>query len=139
MLNGRYEADLTDAAWELVKPLLPAPRHGGRARTTDVRAVVNAIFYLECCRNPGVKLLSALPARDRSGRAGKRVALRWVGPADLSRARVTHLVGRGRHRLRIAFSRRRSVRICERNEAGAIQKIAEAFRVFGEVEYNVAN
>jgi putative transposase len=38
--------DLTDAAWELVKPLLPVARHGGRPRTTDVRAVVNAIFYL---------------------------------------------------------------------------------------------
>jgi transposase len=46
MLNGRYETDLTDAAWELVKPLLPAARHGGRPRTTIMRAVVNAIFYL---------------------------------------------------------------------------------------------
>jgi putative transposase len=46
MLNRGYETDLTDAAWELVKPLLPAARHGGRPRTTDVRAVVNAIFYL---------------------------------------------------------------------------------------------
>src|SRR6202171_4580543 len=46
MLDGRYETDLTDAAWELIKPLLPAARFGGRPRTTDVRAVVNAIFYL---------------------------------------------------------------------------------------------
>jgi transposase len=45
MLNRRYDTDLTDAAWELVKPLLPGARHGGRPRT-DVRAVVNAIFYL---------------------------------------------------------------------------------------------
>jgi putative transposase len=46
MLNRRYDTDLTDAAWELVKPLLPGARHGERPRTTDVRAVVNAIFYL---------------------------------------------------------------------------------------------
>ena len=46
MPNGPYETDLTDAAWELVKPLLPAARHGGRPRTTDMRAIVNAIFYL---------------------------------------------------------------------------------------------
>ena len=46
MLNRPYDTDLTDAAWELVKPLLPAARHGGRPRTTDVRAVVDAIFYL---------------------------------------------------------------------------------------------
>jgi putative transposase len=42
MLNRRYATDLTDAAWELVKPLLPAARYGGRPRTTDVRDVVNA-------------------------------------------------------------------------------------------------
>src|SRR5438270_2873202 len=46
MLNGRYETDSTDAAWELIKPLLPAARYGGRPRTTDMRAVVNAICYL---------------------------------------------------------------------------------------------
>jgi putative transposase len=46
MRDGRYETDLTDAAWELIKPLLPAARYGGRPRTTDMRAVVNAIFYL---------------------------------------------------------------------------------------------
>ncbi len=46
MLNNRYDTDLTDAAWELVKPLLPAARPGGRPRTTDVRAVMDAIFYL---------------------------------------------------------------------------------------------
>ena len=42
----RYDTDLTDAAWELVAPLLPEARPGGRPRTTDIRAVVNAIFYL---------------------------------------------------------------------------------------------
>jgi putative transposase len=46
MTNKHYDTDLTDAAWELLEPLLPAARHGGRPRTTDVRAVVNAIFYL---------------------------------------------------------------------------------------------
>lgn len=46
MLNRRYQTDLTDDAWALLKPLLPPARHGGRPRTTDVHAVVNAIFYL---------------------------------------------------------------------------------------------
>jgi putative transposase len=46
MLNTRFETDLTDAAWELIEPLLPPARHGGRPRTTDMRATVNAIFYL---------------------------------------------------------------------------------------------
>ena len=39
-------ADLTDAAWAFVAPVLPAARPGGRPRTTNLRAVLNAIFYL---------------------------------------------------------------------------------------------
>jgi transposase len=38
--------NLTDAAWALIGPMLPAARRGGRPRTTNIRAVLNAIFYL---------------------------------------------------------------------------------------------
>src|ERR1700739_1702786 len=41
-----YDTDLTDAAWAFVAPVLPAARPGGRPRTTNLRAVLNAIFYL---------------------------------------------------------------------------------------------
>jgi len=41
-----YDTDLTDAGWALVAPLLPPARPGGRPRTTNIRAVLNAIFYL---------------------------------------------------------------------------------------------
>lgn len=41
-----YPSDLTDAQWQLIAPLLPAARPGGRPRKTDLRAVANAIFYL---------------------------------------------------------------------------------------------
>ena len=41
-----YDTDLTDEAWALVAPMLPAARPGGRPRTTNLRAVINAIFYL---------------------------------------------------------------------------------------------
>ena len=41
-----YHTDLNDAAWAWVAPYLPAARPGGRPRTTDLRAVLNAIFYL---------------------------------------------------------------------------------------------
>src|SRR3954453_3339076 len=41
-----YDTDLSDAAWAWVAPYLPAARLGGRPRTTDLRAVLNAIFYL---------------------------------------------------------------------------------------------
>ena len=46
MPNISYATDLTNSAWELVAPLLPGTQPGGRPRTTDVRAVLNAIFYL---------------------------------------------------------------------------------------------
>jgi putative transposase len=46
MSNELYSTDLTDAAWALIAPLVPAARTGGRPRTTDIRGVLNAIFYL---------------------------------------------------------------------------------------------
>ena len=42
----RYPSDLTDREWALVAPLLPLAKAGGRPRTTDLRAVVNAILYI---------------------------------------------------------------------------------------------
>jgi putative transposase len=41
-----YPSDLTDAQWHLIEPLLPPPLPGGRRRTTDLREVLNAIFYV---------------------------------------------------------------------------------------------
>ncbi|MAS44217.1 MAG: IS5/IS1182 family transposase, partial [Rhodobacteraceae bacterium] len=38
--------DLTDREWGLIAPLLPGPRRLGRPRSTDLRAVVNAIQYI---------------------------------------------------------------------------------------------
>jgi len=40
-----YRSDLTDAQWDLVQPLIPPAKPGGRPRTVDMREVVNALFY----------------------------------------------------------------------------------------------
>ena len=42
----RYASDTTDEEWALVTPHMPAPCRRGRPRTADLRAVVDAIFYL---------------------------------------------------------------------------------------------
>jgi putative transposase len=46
MSHQPYPSDLTDAQWQLLEPLLPPAKPGGRPRTTDLRAVANAVFYL---------------------------------------------------------------------------------------------
>jgi len=42
----RYPSDLTDKQWVLIAPLIPPAKGGGRERTTDMREVLNGIFYI---------------------------------------------------------------------------------------------
>lgn len=44
-MRKAYKSDLTDEQWEIIKPLLPAAKPGGRPRTVDLREVVNTLFY----------------------------------------------------------------------------------------------
>lgn len=41
-----YPTDLNDEQWELLLPLLPSAKPRGRRRSVDLRAIVNAIFYM---------------------------------------------------------------------------------------------
>lgn len=41
-----YPSDLGDEQWAILEPLLPAPVKAGAPRKTDLREVVNAIFYV---------------------------------------------------------------------------------------------
>jgi len=41
-----YASDLTDEQWAILEPLLPPPLKAGAPRTTELRQVLNAIFYL---------------------------------------------------------------------------------------------
>src|SRR3954468_746557 len=45
MRTQSYPSDVTDAQWALIEPHLPV-YPGGRPRTTDLRDVVNAVFYI---------------------------------------------------------------------------------------------
>ena len=46
MKRERYPTDLSDEEWAILEGLIPPAKEGGRERTTDMREVVNAIFYL---------------------------------------------------------------------------------------------
>lgn len=41
-----YLSDLSDEQWAILEPFLPPPVKAGAPRTTDLRDVLNAIFYL---------------------------------------------------------------------------------------------
>jgi putative transposase len=43
-MEPSYPTDMSDEQWELLLPLLPPAKAGGRPRSVDLRAVVNAIF-----------------------------------------------------------------------------------------------
>src|ERR671931_260501 len=45
-MGQHYPTDLTEEEWTLLAPLIPAAKPGGRPRTTDIREVGNAIFYV---------------------------------------------------------------------------------------------
>ena len=42
----RYGSDTTDPEWAIIEPLMPPPCERGRTRTTRLRDVVDAIFYI---------------------------------------------------------------------------------------------
>ena len=46
MKDEAYPSDLNDAEWEMLEPLIPKAKPGGRPRRTNMRAVLNAIFYI---------------------------------------------------------------------------------------------
>lgn len=40
-----YPSDLSDAEWEMLKPLLPQPKGFGHPVEVDFREILNGIFY----------------------------------------------------------------------------------------------
>jgi putative transposase len=43
-----YPSNLTPDQWELLASLIPSAKTGGRPRSVDMQAVVNAILYILC-------------------------------------------------------------------------------------------
>ena len=40
-----YPTDLKDDEWEILEPLIPSAKSGGRPREVDIREILNALFY----------------------------------------------------------------------------------------------
>ncbi len=45
-MEAVYPSDLSDAQWQAISRLIPPAKPGGRPRTVDMRAVLNALFYV---------------------------------------------------------------------------------------------
>ena len=59
----RYASDLTDAEWLIVAPFMPPRSHLGRPRQVELRAVVDAIFYIAATGCQWRALPKEFPAR----------------------------------------------------------------------------
>lgn len=90
----RYASDLTEAEWALLAPLLPGPSHRGRPRRTDLRAVVEALFYLLSHGCPWRSLPREFPPRSTV----QRYFYRWRDTGLWERLN-RQLVGLARQRL----------------------------------------
>lgn len=47
-MNPSYPSNLTPEQWELLSELIPKAKKGGRKRSVDMQAVINAIMYILC-------------------------------------------------------------------------------------------
>ena len=51
-MSKAYSSNLTQDQWELLEPLIPDAKPGGRPRAVEIGEILNAIFYVLCegCR-----------------------------------------------------------------------------------------
>ncbi|WP_442941757.1 IS5 family transposase [Nostoc sp.] len=47
-MNPSYPSNLTLEQWEILSGLIPKPKSGGRKRSVEMQAIVNAILYILC-------------------------------------------------------------------------------------------
>ena len=96
MRTKSYPSDLTDAQWEILKPLLPPASHLGRPRKTDLRDILDAICY----RNRNGCTWRALPHDFPTWRTVYNYFARWTADGtwgainDALRGQVRREAGR---------------------------------------------
>jgi putative transposase len=91
-----YPSDLTDRQWALVEPLLPPPLPAGAPRTTDLRRLLDAVFYLTANGCTWAALPKDFPpegtVRDYFHRWRRNGT--WQSVHDAVRAAVRHAAGK---------------------------------------------
>jgi putative transposase len=87
----RYASDMTEAEWRLIAGFMPARRRLGRPRTSDLRAVVNAILYILATGCQWRALPKDFPPRSTI----QRYFYRWRGDGTWRRVNAD-LVARAR-------------------------------------------
>lgn len=65
-MTPSYPTDLSDAQWEILEPLLPKARPGGRPRTVALRRVVVPSSTFSARGEPGTYCLMTFPNGRRS-------------------------------------------------------------------------
>jgi putative transposase len=51
-VSQKYPSDISDDQYNLIEPLIPPAKPGGRPREVDMKEVINAIFYILCTGCP---------------------------------------------------------------------------------------
>jgi putative transposase len=46
LARGPYSTDLSDEEWQILEPLVPSAKPGGRPRVHRTRELLDAIFFL---------------------------------------------------------------------------------------------
>src|SRR5690349_9368854 len=107
MKREAYSSNLSDSQWELVGPLVPPAKAGGRPRSVDMREILNGIFYylkIGCQRRmlphelppwgPVAAGLRCWQAGERSQSAIGMTARRGTGYFALTTSRTPGTAGR---------------------------------------------
>ena len=59
----RYPSDLTDREWDVLRPLIPPAKRGGRKRSVDEREIMNGLLYILTTGCQGRQIPRDLPPR----------------------------------------------------------------------------
>ncbi|WP_347242458.1 transposase [Nostoc sp. FACHB-888] len=76
-MSKAYSSNLTQDQWELLEPLIPVGKTGGRPRVVEMWRVINAIFYVLTLLMYLAKLTGRLAKLANGIHILQKLAKRW--------------------------------------------------------------